>query len=45
MNSLEATGFLLAEHINRLTGDRDFTTRLITKPCPAQTKADAEAGS
>nr|WP_018539326.1 hypothetical protein [Streptomyces sp. SID8354] len=30
MNPLEATAFLLAEHINRLTEDRDFATRLIT---------------
>ncbi|MET9886088.1 hypothetical protein ABZZ20_23710 [Streptomyces sp. NPDC006430] len=30
MNPLEATAFLLAEHINRLTGDRDYATRLIT---------------
>ncbi|MFI6013209.1 hypothetical protein ACIBAG_31075 [Streptomyces sp. NPDC051243] len=29
MNPLEATAFLLAEHINRLTGDRDFATRMI----------------
>jgi hypothetical protein len=31
MNPLEATAFLLAEHINRLTDDRDFATRLITE--------------
>ncbi|MGP3991253.1 hypothetical protein [Streptomyces sp. 3N207] len=31
MNPLEATAFLLAEHINRLTDDRDFATRLISK--------------
>jgi hypothetical protein len=31
MNALEATAFLLAEHINRLTDDRDFATRLITE--------------
>ncbi|MGW6565836.1 hypothetical protein [Streptomyces sp. NPDC054975] len=30
MKPLEATAFLLAEHINRLTDDRDFATRLIT---------------
>ncbi|MCX5395260.1 hypothetical protein ABZY68_08255 [Streptomyces sp. NPDC006482] len=30
MNSLEATALLLAEHINRLTDDRDFATRLVT---------------
>ncbi|MER6531693.1 hypothetical protein [Streptomyces sp. NPDC001508] len=29
MNPLEATAFLLAEHINQLTDDRDFATRLI----------------
>lgn len=31
MNPLEATAFLLAEHINRLTDDRDFASRLITE--------------
>ncbi|MCZ1011806.1 hypothetical protein [Streptomyces lydicus] len=31
MNPLEATAFLLAEHINRLTDDRDFATRLIAE--------------
>ena len=31
MNSLEATCFLLAEHINRLTDDRDFATRMIAE--------------
>ncbi|MGG8408937.1 hypothetical protein ACM614_21275 [Streptomyces sp. 12297] len=31
MNPLEATAFLLAEHINRLTDDRAFATRLITE--------------
>ncbi|KUN09278.1 hypothetical protein AQI95_05445 [Streptomyces yokosukanensis] len=30
MNALEATAFLLAEHINRLTDDHDFATRMIT---------------
>ncbi|MET9605202.1 hypothetical protein ABZZ17_09055 [Streptomyces sp. NPDC006512] len=30
MNPLEATALLLAEHINRITGDRDYATRLIT---------------
>ncbi|WP_030690969.1 hypothetical protein [Streptomyces globisporus] len=30
MNALEATAFLLAEVINRITDDRDFATRLIT---------------
>ena len=31
MNSLEATAFLLADHINRVTDDPDFATRLITE--------------
>jgi hypothetical protein len=31
MTPLEATAFLLAEHINRITGDPDFATRLITE--------------
>ncbi|MEU8569232.1 hypothetical protein AB0C51_12875 [Streptomyces pathocidini] len=31
MNPLEATALLLAEHINRLTDDRDFATRMITE--------------
>jgi hypothetical protein len=31
MNPLEATAFLLAEHINRLTDDNDFATRLISE--------------
>ncbi|CAM5407717.1 putative protein OS=Streptomyces alboniger OX=132473 GN=CP975_33595 PE=4 SV=1 [Streptomyces alboniger] len=31
MNSLEATAFLLAEHINRVTDDPDFATRLVTE--------------
>ncbi|MFI1100694.1 hypothetical protein [Streptomyces melanogenes] len=30
MTPLEVTAFLLAEHINRITGDTDFATRLIT---------------
>ncbi|MCB5179231.1 hypothetical protein [Streptomyces antimicrobicus] len=38
MNALEATAFLLAEHINRLADDRDFATRLI-----AEALAGAEA--
>ncbi|MEU8761509.1 hypothetical protein [Streptomyces sp. NPDC048659] len=29
MNPLEATAFLLAEHINRIADDREFATRLI----------------
>ncbi|WP_395358490.1 hypothetical protein ACHGLA_01725 [Streptomyces sp. YH02] len=39
MNPLEATAFLLAEHINRLTDDRDFATRLITE---ALSRADQD---
>ncbi|MFF8596822.1 hypothetical protein ACF061_36485 [Streptomyces sp. NPDC015220] len=31
MTPLEATAFLLAEHINRLADDRDFATRLIAE--------------
>ncbi|MEV5147139.1 hypothetical protein [Streptomyces sp. NPDC052727] len=31
MTPLEVTAFLLAEHINRLTDDPDFATRLITE--------------
>jgi hypothetical protein len=31
MNPLEATAVLLAEHINRIAGDHDFATRLITE--------------
>lgn len=31
MNPLEATAFLLAEHINRLTDDREFATRMVTE--------------
>ena len=31
MNPLEATAFLLAEHINRLTDDRDFATRMVAE--------------
>lgn len=31
LTPLEATAFLLAEHINRITDDRDFATRLITR--------------
>ncbi|MGW1836835.1 hypothetical protein [Streptomyces sp. BBFR2] len=39
MNPLEATAFLLAEYINRITDDRTFATRLITD---ALTRADEE---
>ncbi|MCZ0978295.1 hypothetical protein O1L60_00865 [Streptomyces diastatochromogenes] len=38
MNPLEATAFLLAEIINRITDDQDFATRLITD---ALSSADA----
>lgn len=37
MRPLEATAFLLAEHINRLTEDREFATRMIAD---ALTRAD-----
>ncbi|MFD8980351.1 hypothetical protein [Streptomyces sp. NPDC059564] len=37
MTPLEATAFLLAEHINRIADDPDFATRLITE---ALTRAD-----
>ncbi|MGP2436342.1 hypothetical protein [Streptomyces sp. JW3] len=37
MTPLEATAFLLAEHINRITEDPDFATRLITE---ALTRSD-----
>ncbi|MGW7520528.1 hypothetical protein ACWGJ2_33600 [Streptomyces sp. NPDC054796] len=39
MKPLEATGFLLAEHINRLTDDPDFATRMITE---ALTRSDMD---
>lgn len=39
LTPLEATALLLAEHINRLTDDPDFATRLITK---ALTQSDAD---
>ncbi|GAA3896331.1 hypothetical protein GCM10022244_03070 [Streptomyces gulbargensis] len=38
MTSLEATVFLLADHVNRLTEDRDFATRLVSD---ALAKAEA----
>ncbi len=31
MNPLEVTAFLLAEHINRITDDPDFATRMISE--------------
>ncbi|NBE56416.1 hypothetical protein [Streptomyces boluensis] len=39
MTPLEATTFLLAEHINRLTDDRTFATRLITDALSAAEEA------
>ncbi|MEU7278533.1 hypothetical protein AB0A69_07050 [Streptomyces sp. NPDC045431] len=39
MTSLEGTAVLLAEHINRITDDHDFATRLITG---ALSRADAD---
>ncbi|MBA0049729.1 hypothetical protein E0L36_02060 [Streptomyces sp. AJS327] len=42
MTPLEVTAFLLAEHINRLTEDPDFATRLITD---ALTRADEDAAA
>ncbi|MEU9101024.1 hypothetical protein [Streptomyces sp. NPDC048361] len=35
MTPLEATAFLLAEHINRITDDQDFATRLIAEALPS----------
>jgi hypothetical protein len=35
MTPLEATAFLLAEHINRLTDDPNFATRMITEALSA----------
>lgn len=40
LTPLEATAFLLAEHINRITEDPDFATRMITE---ALSQAEAEA--
>ncbi|MEU7245767.1 hypothetical protein [Streptomyces sparsogenes] len=39
MTPLEVTAFLLAEHINRITDDRDFATRMIAEALP---KADED---
>ncbi|UNT00675.1 hypothetical protein MMF93_32485 [Streptomyces tubbatahanensis] len=39
MNPLEVTAFLLAEHINRITDDQDFATRMIAE---ALTAADGD---
>lgn len=41
MTALEATALLLAEHINRIAGDRDFATRMIGETL---SRADREAG-
>lgn len=41
LTALEATAFLLAEHINRMTDDQNFATRMITE---ALSKAEAGAG-
>lgn len=38
LNALEVTALLLAEHINRLTGDRDCATRLITNALSTATQ-------
>ncbi|MET8977077.1 hypothetical protein ABZX85_15785 [Streptomyces sp. NPDC004539] len=40
MTALEATATLLAEHINRITDDQDFATRIITD---ALTRAEEDA--
>ncbi|MFE6687597.1 hypothetical protein ACFVFQ_14070 [Streptomyces sp. NPDC057743] len=39
MTPLEVTAFLLAEHINRITDDPDFATRMVTE---ALSSADAD---
>ncbi|WP_409236375.1 hypothetical protein [Streptomyces sp. PA5.6] len=41
MNPLEATAFLLAEHINRITDDPDFATRMVAETLAG---ADEAAG-
>ena len=40
MNPLEVTAFLLAEHINRVTDDPDFATRMITNALTRTDEAD-----
>ncbi|MEU2548052.1 hypothetical protein ABZ618_21865 [Streptomyces roseolus] len=40
MTALEATALLLAEHINRIAGDRDYATRMIGETL---SRADREA--
>ncbi|GAA2716269.1 MULTISPECIES: hypothetical protein [Streptomyces] len=42
LTPLEATAFLLAEHINRITDDRNFATRMITQALAASDAAEAE---
>ncbi|GGR58367.1 hypothetical protein GCM10010282_59090 [Streptomyces roseolus] len=42
MTALEATALLLAEHINRIAGDRDYATRMIGETL---SRADREARS
>ncbi|MEU9858109.1 hypothetical protein [Streptomyces sp. NPDC047974] len=42
MTALEATALLLAEHINRIAGDRDYATRMIGETL---SRADREAGA
>lgn len=44
MNPLEATAFLLAEHINRITDDRDFATRMISEALADAHMDEAEPG-
>lgn len=44
MNPLEATAFLLAEHINRLTEDRDFATRMIAEALSSAAEDSDRAG-
>lgn len=42
MTPLEATAFLLADHINRLTDDPDFATRMITEALPTASMDDPD---
>ncbi|MFG3192640.1 hypothetical protein [Streptomyces omiyaensis] len=42
MTALEATALLLAEHVNRIAGDRDFATRMIAE---ALSRAEGEAAA
>ncbi|MEV1047091.1 hypothetical protein [Streptomyces sp. NPDC049916] len=45
LTPLEATAFLLAEHINRIADDPDFSTRMITEALTrAETEREAEEG-